>query len=283
MKILMIAAATTASMIGSVAFADVQNMAPTSKTYTICAEEARFGWKLSGTPGSTFTDHAANKAIGQVIGDGNCQSGWTMVTDIDPRTTVSTRGTGMWSARQGAVSSTVAQDAGRVTSSYQGFAPEALKGFSIAQGGYGDKWRLQSSDGNGGGTYKLVKKGNHPWARGTTHVFTSQMIQDRDSVGGTSTRPGNKRWEDKLRYAASEDVTTTDQVVNSGVSVTRTRVMCPSVYDYTFVAPTGEAVAIVNGHVFPCTVKRSTVSMTQTGSRTVVLDRTTGNKYVTPQ
>jgi hypothetical protein len=32
MKILMIAAATTASMIGSVAFADVQNMAPASKT-----------------------------------------------------------------------------------------------------------------------------------------------------------------------------------------------------------------------------------------------------------
>ena len=278
MKILMIAAATTASMIGSVAFADVQNMAPAAKTYTICAEEARFGWKLSGTPGSTFTDHAANKAIGQVIGDGNCQSGWTMVTDIDPRTTTSTSGTGMWSARQGAVTSTVAQDAGRITSSYQGFAPEVLKGRT---NGAGDKWKLVEADGNGGGTYKVKRSGNTSRPVGTELHFTQQMLIDRDNRGGTGTT--NEYWWRNFRYAASEDVTTTDQVVNSGVSVTRTRVMCPSVYDYTFVAPTGEAVAVVNGRVFPCTVKRSTVSSTRTNSRTVVLERSTGDKYVTPQ
>jgi len=279
MKLFIIAAAAAASMVGSVAFADVSGAAPDASTpYTICAEEARFGWKLSGTAGSTFTDWAANKAIGEVIGDGNCQSGWTMITNIDPR--VNQAGP----AAQVRISSNteildrvvVTNDAGRITAAYQGFAPEVLKG---RNNGAGDKWKLVEADGNGGGIYKVKRSGNTSRPRGTELHFTQQMLIDRDNQGGTGAT--NEYWWRNFRYGASRDTVTTTSETTQYRTVTRSRVFCPSVYDYVWVSPEGEVTAVVNGRVAPCQVRKSTYTV-EVGSFTRTNSRT-GDKYVTPQ
>lgn len=275
MKLFIIAAAAAASMVGSVAFANVAS----ASTFTLCAEEARNGWKLEGGS-ATFTDWSANQAIGEMIGDGNCQSGWTLVTDIDPRIDGVAPASRTRNSSNSFVTNvtTVTNDAGRITASWQGFAPEVLLGRSVANGGDGTKWKLVDTDGVNH-TYKLKRVGIHPWPRGSLWVATDQDIIDRDFKGGTAVV--DRLREDKLRYAASTDTTTTDTQTNSYVTVTTFTIHCPSVYDYTWLSPEGEAVAFVAGEVRECNVKRNSRTV-QVGSSTSSVS-VTGDRYVTPQ
>lgn len=264
-----------------------------SQADTLCADKGRWGWKIYGPDfNSNYTDWATNKAIGEAIGDGNCQEGWQMVSDADPRIVYggSTQLVGSTVDRDrtltGSSSSVSTADAGRITATYQGFAPEVLKGRSLQNGGDASKWKLVSSDGNGGGTYRLTKKGSHPWSVGTTHHFTSQMIIDRDYRNGTATV--NPKHYDNLRYAASQDTTTTTntyEVEETQVhTYNRTRTFCPTVWTYTFVNPNGEAVASYEGPAGDCTEKTYQTSKTVTKTYEVTGSSThVGEKYVTPE
>lgn len=266
----------------------VTSSAPTADNLTICATEGTRGWKLTGTPGATFTDWNMNQIIGEMVGDGNCQEGWSMLSSVDPRITLGngTQLNNVDTATDRVVTDTntvvTTADAGRITAAWQGFAPEVLKG---RNNGSNDKWKLMSTDGVNH-TYKLVKQGNHPWSKGTEHVFTDQMIIDRDFKGGTAVV--DPFYYDKLRYAASRDTTTVNQdyvtTTTRTYTYTGTRVFCPSVWTYTFVSPNGDAVGNVQGRVGECQEKRYTVtrveSFDRNGSTTT---STVGDKYVTPQ
>ena len=269
-----------ASVVALTAFA-----APASAD-TLCAEKGRFGWKITG-PSFTanFTDWQANKAIGEAIGDGKCQSGWDMSSSVDPRIqgmpssfSKLTSSDSVATVR-GSSSNTVTNDAGRITTAYNGNAPAILKG---TRSGAGDKWKLVQSDGNGGGTYKVIRPGNTSRSRGDTLLFTSQMLQDRDNNGNCTV---NSRFCRNLRYAASQDTTTTvtdyDVENTRTYNVTKYRTFCPSVWTYTFVNPTGQAVASAKGYEGQCVtrsyVSQYTVSAPSTVSKTTV---TVGSKYV---
>jgi len=270
------------------ATAQVTGSAPTADNLTICATEGTRGWKLTGTPGATFTDWDMNKIIGQIVGDGNCQEGWAMLSSVDPRIML---GNGIQlnnvdTATDRVVTDTntvvTTADAGRITAAYQGFAPEVLKG---RPNHANDKWKLVAADGNGGGTYKVKRPGNTTRSKGDTLLFTSQMLEDRDHNGTCTT---NAKWCRNFRYGASRDTTTvTEDYVTTTTrtyTYTGTRVFCPSVWTYTFVSPNGDAVGNVQGRVGECQEKRYTItrveSFDRNGSTTT---STVGDKYVTPQ
>lgn len=277
MKSLVIAA-IAALTFGTVASAQVSEVR-TSGPQTICAEKARFGWKLSGDAGSTFRDWATNKAIGEAIGDGNCQTGWTMVSSVDQRAfeqlgmgDVSSRGFNQTTVTGVTVETS---DAGRITAPYQGFAPVVLKG---RPNHAGDKWKLVEADGNGGGIYKVKRSGNTSRPRGTELHFTQQMLIDRDNQGGTGAT--NEYWWRNFRYNASRDTTTTDYAHVTGVTVRTVRYSCPSQWSYAHVSPTGE-MFVYTQEAKPCQRKVTTrnVDVVRTDfSRSV-----RGSKYVTPQ
>jgi hypothetical protein len=266
MKILMIAAATTASMIGSVAFADVQNMAPASKTYTICAEEARFGWKLSGTPGSTFTSWGTNKAIGQIIGDGNCESGWTMSTNMDARVfeEMGASGRSTFNSTGTAVTDVSVQtvDAGRMTNrnvidafDVGNVNTDVVKitmapAVVIINEDNGAKKKFVKFE-NGSAYYRVVREGTGPNA---TPVGTVQEWDFRKWIERTNALGCTGNNCHKTRYSASRDVTTTELTTTQYVNVRSVRVSCPTVYNYIFSGPSG-AVVVNNGRVKACTTK----------------------------
>lgn len=274
-----------ASVVALTAFA-----APASADL-LCADKGRFGWKITGPNyNSNTTDWQAKQALGQAIGDGVCQAGWSLVSTVDhrivngPANKVHLDSTSSVATVRGSSSTTVTNSAGLITAPWQGFAPQFLKGRRTAIGGSNDKWKLKKTDGDNH-KYKLVKQGNHPWPKGSKHVFTTQDILDRDYKGGTATK--GVFLQDKLRYNASKDTTTT--VTNYDVETTRTynvssyRTFCPSVWTYAFVSPTGEVVATTKGKERPCTTRRTmsqrTVTVPSTVSETSV---TVGSKYVTP-
>ena len=164
---------------------------------TLCAKKGANGYILYGH-NATTTDWAANKAIGEAIGDGKCQSGWTLEANMKSAkggrqvTTGTTTGIEVLSSETSTVS------AGRMTSPYRnGNPPIVLKG---TKSGANDKWRLVSPDGNGGGVYKVVRPGNTSRSRGDTLLFTAQMLKDRDRNGNCTT---NSKWCRNLRYGAS--------------------------------------------------------------------------------
>ena len=241
----------------------------------ICAYDRPNGWVLEGTH-ATFTDWAANQVIGEAIGDGNCQSGWSMATFIDPRITgvVPTTSRTVVSGGLDTVTVTVV-DAGRKTSAYTGEAPVVLKG---RKNGAGDKWRLVQSDGNGGGIYRVVKPGNTSRPVGTELLFDAQMLIDRDNQGGTATT--NPRWHRNYRYDAVRDVTTTDtSAVYQTVTITSRTVHCPTSYEWAFISPDGSVSAVTKGEVKPCVVKTRTSTQSvliRPASTTVE----TGEKYI---
>lgn len=289
MKTFMIAAASVvagAFVLPSASFAD------SVKYDNVCASERDNGWVVTGIP-STMRDWPMTQVIGSSIGDGNCQDGWVMNSTVDPRiqgvaSTGSTNTeTSSVSTLTGTSVNVVTNAAGRITASWQGFAPERLKGLPISKGGRGDKWKLISSDGTNH-TYKLVKRGNHPWPKGSTYVFTDQAIIDRDYLGGTSTKPNDAAWNDKLRYGASRDTTTTvqnfDVETTKTVTYTKTRTFCPSVWTYSFVAPNGDAAGSVQGNVGECVDERVTVTrQSVSGSTRSSTNIKVGDKYVTTQ
>lgn len=290
MKKIVIAAVAVLSL-GTLAACTASAQHATTDSFALCADKGRWGWKITGStdaPGSTFRDWQTNKVLGEIIGDGNCQDGWTMTSDVDPRIqgvpTSKLNGveTSSVATLRGSHSSVVTDDAGRITASWQGFAPEVLKG---RNNGSNDKWKLVSTDGVNH-TYKLVKKGNHPWPKGSTYVFIDQDIIDRDFKGGTATV--DPFYHDKLRYAASRDTTTTvqdfDVETTKTYSYIKTRTFCPSVWTYGYVSPAGQVVAIKQGNVGPCVDKKYVVTRDAVSNTTrSVTNVVVGDRYVTPQ
>ena len=240
---------------------------------TLCATKGPNGYVIDGH-NATTTDWQANKAIGEAIGDGNCQSGWSLQANMKSAkggrqvTTGTTKGIEVLSSETSTVS------AGRMTSPYRnGNPPVVLKG---TKSGANDKWRLVSPDGNGGGTYKVVRPGNTSRSKGDTLLFTAQMLKDRDRNGNCTT---NSKWCRNLRYGASKDVTKeTTETTTYRTKTVRIQV-CPHSYDFLWRNMFGQLVAKVEQDIVPCrwkTVSSSVVeTMTQIGHRTYV-----SNKYI---
>lgn len=273
------------AVIAALSFGTAASAQGVTGPHTFCAEKARWGWKITGdanAPGSAFHDWHANKAIGEIIGDGNCQEGWTMISTVDARVMDELGMSGVTGRSNFTVNSvtgvtTTTTDAGRITASWQGFAPEQLKGRSVAKGGDATKWKLVDTDG-ANHTYKLKKRGIHPWPKGSIWVASDQDIIDRDFKGGTAVVDPLRY--DKLRYAASRDHVTTDRQHDRYVTVRSVRYSCPSVWSYAHVAPTGEMV-VYTKDAKPCKAHKSTRTVlvgTSTSSTT-----RSGSKYVTPQ
>ena len=241
----------------------------------ICAYDRPNGWVLEGTH-ATFTDWAANQVIGEAIGDGNCQTGWSMATFIDQRIpgVMPTTSRTVVSGGLDTVTVTVV-DAGRKTSAYNGEAPAVLKG---QRGGAGDKWRLVQSDGNGGGIYRVVRSGNTSRPRGTELLFDADMLMARDNQSGDATV--NEYWQRNYRYDAVRDVTTTDtSAVYRTVTIKHTHVSCPPSYEWAFISPDGSVSAVTKGEVKPCVTKTRTSTQSvliRPASTTVE----TGEKYI---
>ena len=243
----------------------------------VCASKGANGYVISGLP-STLTDYATKEIIGAALGDGNCAT-WTVDATANIRAGGISHMNGSAHVDQTPYTETTVLSAGRITAPWQGFAPERLKGLPISKGGRGDKWKLMSSDGSNH-TYKLVKRGNHPWPKGSTYVFTDQDIIDRDYLGGTSTKPNDAAWNDKLRYAAERDRVDTKQTTVKYATVTKYVEVCPTAWDYTFSDQNGNVVAVLNGEVKPCTMKRVTTKSEVSGSGTVTLGSLFGQKRV---
>jgi len=290
MKTFMIAAATVvtgAFVLPSTASAEsnfsVRSVGPV--TYdNVCASERVRGWLVTGIP-STMRDWPTTQVIGTTIGDGNCQDGWVMNSTVDPRIqgVPSSKMAGVDTSSIATLTDTsvgvVTNDAGRITSTYNGSAPVVLKGTAS---GANDKWRLVTPDGNGGGVYKVVRPGNTSRSKGDTLLFTSQMLQDRDRNGNCTT---NAKWCRNFRYAASQDTTTTvkdfDVETTKTITYNKTRTFCPSVWTYNFVAPTGEAVGSVQGHVGECVDKKYSVTREVVSNSTrSATNVNVGDKYV---
>lgn len=278
MKFVTIAAAAIVSAVASTASASI-----TVSFDNVCAEKKANGWVVTGIP-ATLRDWNTTRAIGEAIGDGNCADGWVVNSDVDPRIVLdasSTVSTDNFTNIVDTVVDVTTEDAGRITASWQGFAPEVLRG---RNNGSADKWKLIDTDGTNH-TYRLVRQGNHPWPKGSTFVFTDQAIIDRDYKGGTAVV--DPFYYDKLRYGASRDTTTTTDhfVAGTTVTVTYVHVSCPSVWSHDFVAPSGAIVASEQGEALPCVVKVTTGMKEVVSSRTGtdVVSVVVGDKYVTPQ
>lgn len=271
------------------ATAQVTGSAPTADNLTICAEKARFGWKLSGTPGATFTQWDTNKAIGEIIGDGNCESGWSMSTSMDARVFeemgMSSRSSydSTGTAVTGVSVATV--DAGRMTNrnvvdplNVGNVNTNAVKitmapAVVIINESSGAKKKFVKFE-NGSAYYRVVREGTTPGAhpRGYVQEWDSRKwIEQTNALGCT----GNNCH--KTRYHASRDVTTTETTTTQYVNVKSVRVFCPTVYDYVFTGPSG-AVVVNNGRAKPCTTKIST-SRVAVGS-SVSSSSSAGDKYI---
>ncbi len=287
MKSLIIAAVATVS-IGTVANAqtganlDLNDM-------TICAEKARFGWKLSGTPGATFTAWDTNKAIGEIIGDGNCQSGWSMSTNTDARvfeemgmssrSSFDSTGTAVTDVSVDTV------DAGRMTNrnvidafDVGNVDTDVVKitmapAVVIINESTGAKKRFVKFE-NGSAYYRIVREGTTPGAlpQGTVQEWNfRKWIEQTNALGCTGTNCH------KTRYHASRDITTTESTTTQYVNVKTVRVSCPTVYDYVFSGPSG-AVVVNNGRAKACATKIST-SQVAVGS-SVSSSSSAGDKYI---
>ena len=287
MKLFIIAAAAATSMVGSVAFADVSSAAPSGVTFNLCAEEKRNGWVLSGGHAG-FTDWATNQAIGQAIGDGNCQT-WTMSTEIDNRVLEQL---GMGSTNTVENTDTVVDvtvekvDAGKLRLLNYFDDPYAAWHAApvIINKDTGAKKKLVGVD-NGVAKYKIVRAGNLPNgpAVGTVQNWDlGRWIQQNEMFRyPVSTDNSGDCWQTynchKARYWASRDITTTERTTTRSVTVVSVNVFCPATYDYIFSGPDG--VVVVNeGEPKACNVKRT--------SRIVEVDVTsgtnvhTGDKYI---
>lgn len=284
MKTFMIA---VASVVGALTFSTTAS----ADTFdNVCATKQSRGWVVTNIP-SNYRDWQMNRALGEAIGDGNCVDGLQVVSSVDHRIVMgnNTRLAGVDSVVTSTLTNTkttvTTADAGRITASWQGFAPEVLQGLSVARGGDDTKWKLVNSDGVNH-TYKLKKQGIHPWPKGSRWVATDQAIIDRDFKGGTAIVP-RLRW-DKLRYAASRDTTTVERDYDvetvKTYNYSKTRVFCPAVWTYTFVTAEGQVLGSHQGHVGECQEKRYMATDTRVikGSRSTT-DVSVGGKYVTPQ
>ena len=279
MKTFMIA---VASVVGALTFsttASAQTVVD-SDTIRLCADKGAFGWVVTGV-NSTTRDWRTNKALGEAIGDGNCQDGWVISSTVDPRIDYAPA-----SKLAGIDTSSVATQTGvsvdvetavtpkGITASYQGYAPPRL--FNVSTGAMKN---IVGYDNRGRALYRVLN-GNQA---GTIQKWTEAKLLDR------SVRDGCKQSQrsncHRLRYDAAVDTTTTvkdfDVETTDTFTYTKTRTFCPSVWTYNFVAPTGEAVGTVQGHVGECVDKRYTVTRKAVSNSTrSVTNVVVGDKYV---
>ena len=230
-----------------VAFAGITFTVTNASADTLCAEKARFGWKISGPDFSAnYTDWQANAAIGQVIGDGNCQDGWTMVSSVDPRVQFGGSKVVFDDVVVGTktVTRTKSVFDGRKTLAFNGEFPVVIRNVDT-----GMRKRFIGVDSSGNGLYRTTKDGYYP--KGTVQVWSKSKLAGRDVKSGYTGANGHR-----MRYDQFKDVTTSHDVDVMGKArrvVSRT--FCPSVHTWTFVAPSGEAVATTQGKVGECVTK----------------------------
>ena len=61
------------------------SQARTLPTFKVCAEQANNGWILYGIPSSTHVVWDTRETVGPLIGNGNCQEGWSEEDKVDFR------------------------------------------------------------------------------------------------------------------------------------------------------------------------------------------------------
>lgn len=276
---------------GAVAFAmpatAVTGSAPAADNLTICATEGAHGWKLEGIVASNFTDWQTNRAIGELIGDGNCQEGWQMVSEGDPRIFeqlgMSNTSRSNFSVNTVLDSSVEKVDAGKLRLLNSRDDPIAAYNPApvIINKDTGAKKKLVGWE-NGEAKYKIVRQGDFPnapavgtvqnWNLGNW-VIKNEMFRYPDDSGDCY-QGFNCH---KARYWASRDITTTEGQTDRYVTVRTERFHCPTQWSYAHVAPTGETF-VYTQDAKPCTRK---VSWSQRKVDTSNWTRTNvGDKYI---
>ena len=260
----------------------VTSSAPAADNLTICAEKARFGWKLEGIVASNFTDWQTNRAIGELIGDGNCQEGWKMVSESDPRVfeEMGMRNTSRSNFSINTVldSNVEKVDAGKIR--VREFDPVVswVPAPVIINKDTGAKKKLVGfSDDRTEAKYKIVRQGDHPNA---PPVGTIQRWNYMKWIWNNEMFDCNQGKNcHKARYWASRDITTTEGQTDRYVTVRTERFYCPTQWSYAHVAPTGETF-VYTQDAKPCTRK---VSWSERKVGTSNWTRTSvGDKYVDP-
>ena len=241
-SVVVAAGAIALAMPASAQSSEVRTVGP----HTICAEKARFGWKLSGDAGSVFRNWATNKAIGEAIGDGNCQTGWTMVSSVNQRVfeqlgmgNVSSRGFSVDTVFDTSVEKV---DAGKLRLRNWTDHPIASTNPApiIINKDTGAKKKFVGFDyDTSKAIYEIVRQGNvngapavgieQKW--GWNKWFSKQEMLDCGA--------GDRNCH-KARYWASRDITTTEGQTTQYVAVRTERFHCPAQWSYAHVAPTGE-------------------------------------------
>lgn len=253
-----------------------------SNVYTLCATQGAFGWKLSGEGfNSNFTDWTVNKVVGQAIGAGNCESGWVMNSTVDPRIVfgANTNFNGIDTAYDTTVTGTntevtTSPASKRLTAEYQGWAPPRISNRDT-----GAMKNLVGYDNRGRALY-LVLNGSQA---GNIQKWSETKLIDRSIKNGC--RGLNCH---NLRYDASQDTTTvtvdSETEVTKTHNFTKTRTICPSVWSYEFVSPSGDSVATFTQRAGECTERKYTTSYDEVFTfKSRGVKSTTGDRYVTQQ
>ena len=230
---------------------------------------------------STTRDWRTNKALGQAIGDGNCQDGWVISSTVDPRiqgvpsSKMAGIDTSSVAALTGSASSVeTAVTPKGITAAYQGYAPPRL--FNVTTGAMKN---LVGYDNNGRALYKILNGNN----AGNVQTWSETKLLDRSVRDGC--RPNQTNNCHRLRYDSAVDTTTTvqnfDVETTKTITYTKTRTFCPSIWTYTFTSPSGEVVAIKESRAGVCTNKKYTVTRNVvSNSARSVTSVNVGDKYV---
>jgi hypothetical protein len=233
---------------------------------TLCAKKGANGYILYGH-NATTTDWAANKAIGEAIGDGKCQSGWTLQSNMKSAKGSRQVTTGTAKGIEVTSSETSTVSAGRKTGAFNGNFPSVIRNVDT-----GARKKFIGTDSAGRGLYKLTNNGFYP--KGTVQTWSKARLAARD-VNSGYTGPNAH----KLRYDASKDVTKETTKTTTYRTKTIRIQVCPHSYDFLWRNMFGQLVAKVEQDIVPCrwkTVSSSVVeTMTQIGRRTYV-----SSKYI---
>jgi len=248
--------------------------------YRICAEKGNRGWILTDGPGAVFTDWQANKIIGEIIGDGRCQSGWTLQTKFDHRLSNHVEHNKSNFAMGGnSESSTVTTDAKSRTNlrfnrglNKFGAVPESYVN------GNGVTFNFGSHD-PGAGTVTYIRSTDSKSFTNTYAFFNDKDPRSKSNDCGVG-KTYNKCMQNYSYNRKRDTVTTNTDASSAGYTVTRKRTFCPSSAEWTIVGPNGNAVVKTAGRVFPCKTKTVSSVITTTRSNPASTS-VNSNRYVT--